>query len=337
MAEINRREFVMGALGAAGIVLLSRLPAFGKTIDDRAVKSVSLRVTCRTEFLMSVKKEKVCIWMPVPQNDMWQSVTGFEFSSALKHKYYGDETSAFKLLYLESTGVKKGLSLTMKYNLKRRACSAAADSGRTPKDFLKPSEWEKINDKVAAFTGHLAGGQNDPVKAARIFYDAVIDRINYVHEACTRGVSVMAFEDKAGRSDDYNALFRTMMIHRGIPTVWEQGIALPLPSETKNEGKVEADCINAHSWVSFFAADNKWYPVDLTLGKTRPELRDYCFGNLPPNRIKISVGREITLTPPQKEILNTFAYTYVESNGIPLIYGHHYRNVINYELVGMEI
>lgn len=264
-----------------GAVLLSKVPVFGKAVEDAAVKSVSLKLTYRTEFLKPIKKEKVCLWVPIPQNDSWQRITDFEVSSPLKYKPYGDDAGAFKLLYLESKGIKAGVPVTLKYNMKRLTESAALDNSKNPKDFLKLSEWEKINDKVAAFADNLAGNEKDPVKIARKFYDAVIDRIEYVHEACTRGVSVMAFEEKAGRSDDYNALFRTMMIHKGIPTVWEQGIALPYVSEMKKTGRLEADCINSYSWVRFLTADNKWFPVDLTYGKRRPDIRDYCFGHVP--------------------------------------------------------
>jgi len=44
----------------------------------------------------------------------------------------------------------------------------------------------------------------------------------------------------------------------------------------------------------------------------------------------------VTLSPPQEGIVNTFAYTYAEAGGIPMIYGHNYRNVIRYELLDME-
>jgi hypothetical protein len=77
-------------------------------------------------------------------------------------------------------------------------------------------------------------------------------------------------------------------------------------------------------------------PVDLSEAEGRADLRDYYFGRLCPNRIKMSTGRGITLNPPQKNIINTFPYTYIEAGGLPAIYGYNYRNVMKYKVVDVE-
>lgn len=79
-------------------------------------------------------------------------------------------------------------------------------------------------------------------------------------------------------------------------------------------------------------------PVDLVEGNQRKEMRDYFFGMLSPNRFNISTGRDIILNPPQDgEPLNTFPVTYGEYDGIPLIYGHHYRNNAGYKVLNVEV
>ena len=47
-------------------------------------------------------------------------------------------------------------------------------------------------------------------------------------------------------------------------------------------------------------------------------------------------GVGIELNPKQDGVMNTFPYPYAEGTDGPLIYSHHYRNVMRYELTGME-
>ena len=128
-----------------------------------------------------------------------------------------------------------------------------------------------------------------------------------------------------------------MMIYKGIPVKWEQGFPLPYPSVMTGSGKFEGDCTGAHCWVSFYIGGDRWVPVDVSEADKREDLRDYFFGTLSPNRFKVSTGRDLVLSPPQKgDPLNTFPFTYAEADGIPLIYGHHFRNVIHFEILKTE-
>jgi hypothetical protein len=85
--------------------------------------------------------------------------------------------------------------------------------------------------------------------------------------------------------------------------------------------------------VSFYDREAGWVPVDVSEGDKREDMRGFFFGNLTPNRFKVSEGRGIRLDPPQGgDGLSTFAFAYAEADGIPLIYPANYRNVIDYEV-----
>lgn len=60
-----------------------------------------------------------------------------------------------------------------------------------------------------------------------------------------------------------------------------------------------------------------WIPVDPSEApkSSDPSRRAYLFGNLDPDRIQFTVGRDLRLTPPTKEPLNYFIYPYAESKG----------------------
>ena len=68
----------------------------------------------------------------------------------------------------------------------------------------------------------------------------------------------------------------------------------------------------------------------------RLDVEDF-FGHLTPNRFKISEGRSILLTPRQGgDALPSFAYTYAEADGIPLIYASNYENTVRFAVTRVE-
>jgi hypothetical protein len=300
------------------------------------VSALDLRITCTTNILKQPSGKTVNMWMPVPVDDREQEIKGMTVGARIPHMTTEDDQWHNKMFFLSAEDMKAGDRIVLKYRVKRKAVGTMSDAQESPKMHLVPSEWEKWDNAITRYVDELVGKETDPIKIGRVFYDAIIDRTNYIHEACGRGVSTFTFEEKAGRCDEFHALFRSMMMYKGIPVKWEQGLLLPYPSVLKKQGEFDADCVNAHSWVKFHIGGGKWMPVDLSEAKRRPDLRDYYFGRITPNRIKLSSGRGINLNPKQDGIINTFPYAYVEADGIPLIYGIEYRNVLHYELAGME-
>jgi transglutaminase-like putative cysteine protease len=334
---MNRREFLKDVmLGIGSIIISSRDVA--AAVDDRKVKALSLRITYKIEILKQPSGKKINIWMPIPPSDREQEVSDLSVRSRISYRETEDASQRNRMFFFSTDKIISGDKIITSFRIKRHASRVVKELSKNPKMYMKPSEWEKWDDdNIAKFVDGLVGNERNPVKIGRKIYDAVIERLSYVHEVCGRGVSAITFEERMGRCDEFHALFRSMMMYKGIPAKWEQGIILPYPSQIQKSGKLEADCINAHSWIKFYIGGNRWMPVDLSEAKRRPDLRDFYFGNLPPNRIKMSEGRGITLNPKQECVINTFSYAYAEADGIPLIYGHHYRNVMKYELIKMEI
>ena len=333
--HLSRREFIAGSLLFAGHLLAGGRLSFAEPVDDSEVKAVELKIRYVTEIQKPPKRKGIRIWIPLPVNDPGQEITDLSLESRLPYRITEDPVYGNRMAYMETERVEGGERFVMSFRIKRKAVGVVQDDTDPSRD-LKPSEWERWDKGITEFVDRLVGDESDPVKIGRMLYDAIIDRMNYIHEVCGRGVSTITFEERLGRCDEFHALFRTMMMYRGIPVRWEQGMSLPYPSEIKETGEFEADCINARSWARFHIGEGRWMPVDLSEAKRRPHLRDYYFGRLVPNRMRFSTGRGLTLNPPQKGIINTFAYTYIEAGGIPVIYGHNYRNVINYGLVRIE-
>ena len=96
-------------------------------------------------------------------------------------------------------------------------------------------------------------------------------------------------------------------------------IGFPLKHE--KEGTVPG----YHCWAFFQAPAEGWIPVDASdaaklhdPGRTR-----YLFGNLDPDRIQFTVGRDLVLQPKTARPLNYFIYPHAEAAGrevgLPLV------------------
>ncbi len=328
MKGLSRRDLLLLPL------LVSAGSVFAKKVDDRRVRSVTLEVTHATKILKPMKRVRV--WIPVPVVDHAQEVTAFRVVSPLPYRITKEPVWGNRSVFVEADEMGE-LEILLKFRITRKREEPGRDPSLDPKKCLEPSEWEVWNRDIEKFTDQVVGSERDPEKVARRIYDAVIERTKYIDGVCGRGVSVLTFEQKVGRCDEFHALFRSMLMYKGIPASWEQGIILPYPSELKSEDSYEADCLKTISWVKFYNG-KRWIPVDLAEAKRRPDLREFYFGNIPPNRIRLSRGRGFKLEPPSYEVMSLFAYTHIEEeDGIPAIYGHHYRNILSYRLLDMEV
>ena len=349
---MNRREFMKLSAITAGSVMSGQvlssiaLAKEGSSttlkgpISDANVKAMALNISYVTEIVNPPKRgKKVEFWIPLPQSDDEQEMTSLSVESPVAFHINEEPVYGNKMVHVGPTHLKTGDKITLQYKIKRKTVGTLKIEGEDKEKHLVLTEREKWDNQITMFVDQVVSNEEDPLEIGRKIYYALIDLLTYDKKipGCGMGISVWTFENKRGRCDDFHALFRTMMIRKGIPVRWEQGIPLPYPSALTKSGKIEGDCTGAHCWVRFYIGNDQWVPVDISEGDKRADLRDYFFGTLSPNRFKVSTGRNIILEPKQGgEPLNTFPFTHGESNAIPLIYGHHFRNEIRYELLGIE-
>ena len=91
---------------------------------------------------------------------------------------------------------------------------------------------------------------------------------------------------------------------------------------------------NQHCWCSFYLPGTGWFaadPADVLKAvltneweKDAPEtkeLQEYYWGNCDENRVQLTEGRDLTLSPAQDgEPLNMFGYPYAEVDGEAIDY-----------------
>jgi transglutaminase-like putative cysteine protease len=132
-----------------------------------------------------------------------------------------------------------------------------------------------------------------------------------------RGDAEWACDNGYGNCTDFHSLFIALARAQGIPARFEIGF----PAARRTAARARCPVIIAGPW--FKPKGRGWIPVDISeankVKNTRPEMVEYYFGNLTPDRVAFSVGRDIQLVPPQSgPPLNFFIYPYAEVDGRPL-------------------
>lgn len=351
---MNRRKFIkLSALTAGAVIGKGLMPDYTKPagaknltaakgpISDLNVRAMTFKISYTTEILELPKSgKKIQFWIPLAQSDHEQEITQLAVDSPVAFHIYEEQQYGNKMIHVGSADLRSGDKISLTYEIRRRTASTIIDGDEGIKKHLVLTERENWDRNITMFTDHVVSKEKDPLEVGRKIYYALVDYLTYDKSipGCGLGISALTFENKGGRCDDFHALFRTMMIYKGVPVKWEQGIPLPYPSVSIKNGQMEGDCTAAHCWVRFYIGNGKWMPVDASEADKRKDMKDYFFGTLSPNRFKVSTGRNIILNPPQSgEALNNFPFTYGEVGDIPLIYAHHFRNRISYEILDIEV
>src|SRR5258708_33998970 len=89
----------------------------------------------------------------------------------------------------------------------------------------------------------------------------------------------------------------TMARAKGIPARFVIGFPL-----TAKDGDVKG----YHCWAEFYVKGRGWIPVDASDASksSDPAVREALFGNLDPDRVQFTVGRDLVLEPRPAQPLN---------------------------------
>jgi transglutaminase-like putative cysteine protease len=180
--------------------------------------------------------------------------------------------------------------------------------------WLGPDRLVPLDDRVQALARRIVAGKASPLEKARAVYDHVVSTMRYdkTGTGWGRGDLNFACDYRRGNCTDFHALLIGLARAAGIPARFEIGFPLP---EKHGEGIVSG----YHCWAEIYVEGFGWVPVDASEASKHPEKREYFFGAHDENRVQLSVGRDIVLSPRQKgEPLNYFIYPYVEIDSSPL-------------------
>jgi transglutaminase-like putative cysteine protease len=340
----DRRAFLqLAGTGSAALFLGDLTPAWAadQVVDPADVSLMQFDVSYRTHVMdLPSDAEIVKVWMPLPSSDHAQQVDDLVITSSQPWEIRTEPVYGARIVHVE-TGPEL-FDIEARYRITRRRAGAekvelaAADA----KKYLRPTNRVRVTPEVEAFATEVIGDATEPTAVARKLFDGIREYLVYDKKipGCGTGDTAWLMRHKRGKCDDYHALFMAIMMSRGIPVRWEQGFPLPLPSSDQMaSGSMAGDCTGAHCWASFYDPARGWVPVDVSEADKGGPGTNFYFGEISPNRFKVSEGRAVVLDPPQGgDPMPNFAYAYAEADEIPLIYAANYENLIDFEITRVE-
>jgi transglutaminase-like putative cysteine protease len=330
---MSKSRFIL-ALGAGCFFSLSvALLLHSKSPSSRVVDSPeshrSFSFTYQVHVPANADAKSSHLWIPLPQNDAFQSVSNLAIESSVPHSEGRDPEyhNPFAVFTPSAAQAAVGYDVTLLFNATRRehavnihspAVQNASDvtSAADPlmKRYLEPDKLVPLNGTIAELSRQQTAGDTTPLQKARHIYDYVVATMRYdkTGEGWGRGDAVWACTSKHGNCTDFHSLFIGMMRSAGIPARFEIGFPIP-------EGKSEGDIPGYHCWAEFYITGIGWIPVDASEAWKNPTKREYFFGAHDDNRVFFTYGRDLVLSPDQKgPALNYFIYPYAESDGQPV-------------------
>lgn len=168
---------------------------------------------------------------------------------------------------------------------------------------LRADRLVTLSPRILDLADTITRGIDDPLEQGRAIYRYVLENMKYDKTAAGwgRGDTERACDVKLGNCTDFHSLFMSLARARGIPARFVIGFSLPDAAGASN---------GYHCWAEFHVEGRGWIPVDASDASKSSDdrLRDYLFGNLDPNRLEFTRGRDLRLTPETSEPLNFFIY-----------------------------
>jgi len=305
--------FLVPALLLAAPVLLS-----GDTTRAKATNSRTFQFVYQTTVTGLKPGQPARIWLPVAPTNQDQTARIVSKSLPAEGKIGREPVYGNEVLFVEARADAEGkIPLKVVYQVTRKEVTGdkagkTDDEAEKLKRFLEPDKLVPIDGKPLELLKDKKL-PNDQTEVARVLYDLVNHHMTYSKqgEGWGRGDAVWACDSRFGNCSDFHSLFISLARSRKIPAKFEMGFPLPVQHGSGTLG-------GYHCWAKFRPEGKGWIPVDISEANKDPKKTDYYFGNLTPDRVAFSSGRDIDLVPKQDgPPLNFFIYPYVEVEGKP--------------------
>jgi transglutaminase-like putative cysteine protease len=268
--------------------------------------------------------KEVRVWVPVAHTDEHQTVRLVNVKAPVQTSIGEESEYGNKVLYAEiHNPVQSTADFALEYEVTRREYARGDFAQLQRKDtrpgvvpesmarYVAPDKLIPIDGKIKDLAQQVTGQQQGTVAKAKAAYDYLFNTMRYdkTGTGWGRGDAVWACDSKHGNCTDFHSPFIGMMRSDDIPARFDIGFPIP-------ENKDSGDIAGYHCWAEFFARNIGWVPLDISEAWKAKEKADYFFGAVDANRVQVSSGRDIILSPRQDgPPLNYFVYPYVEIDG----------------------
>jgi len=254
------------------------------------------------------------MWVPLPESNEYQTISGLSIKSPINYSTHTDSTYGNTMAFFSAESpLPSGLNVTITFNVIRKERGITPTS-LTPEErslYLAPRAFVPRNERFQEIAGDVVSSDRPTMKNGRLLYNHVLSRMKYDKSGngWGRGDAIYACDIGAGNCTDFHSLFNAVSRAADIPARFLIGFPVP--------GGEEGTIDGYHCWAEFYTPDRGWVPVDLSDAYKQSDKKDYLFGNLDPNRVFFTAGRDIELVPPsQGGSVNFFIYPVIEIDGL---------------------
>lgn len=255
---------------------------------------------------------RVRLWLPKPPNGQGQTVELLDVTAPWPHRLTRESEFGNETLFFEGKAAAAGETLvSVRYRVTRWP-QAAADGKAVRRD-RRPRGREVVDAEIRAIAANATRGLSDATAKGRALYRVVLARMAYDKsvDGWGEGDSLYACRVGKGNCTDFHSFFMALAHAAGLPARFRMGYSLPPAAKGTLGG-------GYHCWAEFHAGAAGWVPVDISEAAKHPEKAEFYFGRLDADRVLVSTGREIELSPRQSGApLNFLNRPYAELDGEP--------------------
>jgi transglutaminase-like putative cysteine protease len=258
-------------------------------------------------------------WIPLPSDTPAQKIRSLKIESPYPWSIRRERENGNSYLYLVAEQPRGGrLEVRVTFDVERREVLRSGLVGQLatkPKGlerYLEADRLVTLSPRVRELARRISWGQRTPERKARAIYEWLVNTMVYDKTAPGWGLgdTERACDVQKGNCTDFHSVFISLARAEGIPARFVIGF----PLKKESAGTIPG----YHCWAEFYLDGVGWVPVDASdASKTMDSARrEYLFGNLDPDRIQFTVGRDLRFDPPPcAEPLNYFIYPHAEADG----------------------
>ena len=297
------------------------------TVIPSSAKSRSGVLNVSVDLSHYPAAEEAELWIPYPVSDREQHVSDVKISgNYAESAVYTDKTYGTPMLYArwEKGTASRMLNFSSKVERNEviRRDFPAREVAWSPADYaeyLGSTSRGPIDGEVLLLAARITAGKKTVLEKARAIYDWTCENTYRDPDirGCGTGNVFSLLAKPGGKCADIHSMFVALARAAGVPAREIFGIRMGKKGKEDVTG-------SQHCWAEFYLPGYGWVPVDpadvrkamltenlkLKDAKTA-EYRAYFWGGIDPYRVKLSVGRDLTLNPPQPgEPVNYLMYPF---------------------------
>ncbi len=272
------------------------------------------RITLAFDLSEQPAGQEARLWVPYPVSDRYQEISGVKIEgNATEWAVYTDREYGTPMLYARWAPDADVRRLTFSFQVRREARAADLTAPETPWDpadyrlWLRSTRRAPADGRVQVLADEITAGKTSVLAKARAVYDWTCE--NTYRNSDTRGCGVgdlsRLLADPGGKCGDISSMFVALCRAAGVPARHVLGL---------RQGSKPGQDITTwqHCWAEFYLPGTGWVaadPADVRkmmlkrgLGRHDPvpeDLREAYWAGVEAGRVRVGVGRDLVLSPPQ--------------------------------------